>query len=436
MKKLLILFFVILNLSILGREVDMEQLKAQNDIMYINGEKEAFTGIARTYFDNGNIKEEIEFKNGMKDGTSKEYARNGSLREEAEFKNGEVNGIRKMYYDSGKLLLSQEWKDNEINGISKDYYENGNLSYESIDINGKKDGFIKFYYEDGTLERETSFKMGIQDGPTRTYFENGQLSSEGNYKNNIQEGKYKEYYENGNIRLTGQYKNGERVGKWIEYHQNGKVSREKIYDENTDEEKKTEGKKQIPPTVELEYNEKKSKYCLKGKNTPYTGEVKTFYDNGNTKSLNIYKDGIEVHSWLYSYFQNEKIEVEDTKNGDISERKLYNHKGGVSYHSIQNTKEDRGEDRMYYENGQLKNITRYVGLTFQFRKKEGLQEEYYENGKLELKAEFKNGTHNGKYEEYYKNGNLYKKGQCKDGEKIGYWEFYSEDGKLKDKRNY
>ena len=79
---------------------------------------------------------------------------------------------------------------------------------------------------------------------------------------------------------------------------------------------------------------------------------------------------------------------------------------------------------------------RYVGLTFQFRKKEGLQEEYYENGKLELKAEFKNGTHNGKYEEYYKNGNLYKKGQCKDGEKIGYWEFYSEDGKLKDKRNY
>lgn len=57
------------------------------------------------------------------------------------------------------------------------------------------------------------------------------------------EGKYKEYYENGNIRLTGQYKNGERVGKWIEYHQNGKVSREKIYDENTDEEKKTERKK-------------------------------------------------------------------------------------------------------------------------------------------------------------------------------------------------
>ena len=36
-----------------------------------------------------------------------------------------------------------------------------------------------------------------------------------------------------------------------------------------------------------------------------------------------------------------------------------------------------------------------------------LQEEYYENGKLEIKAEFKNGTHNGKYEEYYKNGNLY-----------------------------
>ena len=68
MKKLLILFFVVLNLSILGREVDMEQLKAQNDIMYINGEKEAFTGIARTYFDNGNIKEEIEFKNGMKTG--------------------------------------------------------------------------------------------------------------------------------------------------------------------------------------------------------------------------------------------------------------------------------------------------------------------------------------------------------------------------------
>ena len=92
MKKLLILSFIILSLSILGREVDMEQLKNQNDIMYIKGEKEAFTGTARTYFDNGNIKEEIEFKNGMKDGNSKEYARNGSLREEAEYKNGQLNG--------------------------------------------------------------------------------------------------------------------------------------------------------------------------------------------------------------------------------------------------------------------------------------------------------------------------------------------------------
>ena len=56
------------------------------------------SGINKEYYENGNIKEEISYKNGKLNGVSKEYYENGSLKSESTFIDGVLNGKVKEYY--------------------------------------------------------------------------------------------------------------------------------------------------------------------------------------------------------------------------------------------------------------------------------------------------------------------------------------------------
>lgn len=57
-----------------------------------------------------------------------EYDGSGEI---AEFKNGKLNGVSKAYYENGNLKLEVNFKDGKKNGLSKEYYENGKLIGEA-----------------------------------------------------------------------------------------------------------------------------------------------------------------------------------------------------------------------------------------------------------------------------------------------------------------
>ena len=117
-------------------------------------------GILKEYHENGNLLEEVPWKNGAREGIEKVYYENGNLFIEASYKNGVREGISKVYYENGKLALESPYKNNKIEGISKEYYENGNLWIETLYKNDKKDGISKAYYENGKLKSEAIFKEG------------------------------------------------------------------------------------------------------------------------------------------------------------------------------------------------------------------------------------------------------------------------------------
>ena len=56
------------------------------------------SGIIKEYYDNGEIKEEVSYKDGKLNGIFKEYYENGSLKSEGRFKNGFLDGKVKEYY--------------------------------------------------------------------------------------------------------------------------------------------------------------------------------------------------------------------------------------------------------------------------------------------------------------------------------------------------
>lgn len=143
------------------REVDFEKLEydEKTGLVYLEGEKEAFTGIAKQYYEDKSLKIEFPYKNGKMEGRGKEY------------------------YPSGKFKSDAFFVDGLLQGKSTGYYENGNLEYEENYKDGKLDGLIKEYYENGQVFIQENYKDGELDGESFNFNEDGSLRSKAVYKN-------------------------------------------------------------------------------------------------------------------------------------------------------------------------------------------------------------------------------------------------------------
>ena len=143
------------------REVDFEKLKydEKTGLVYLEGEKEAFTGIAKQYYEDKSLKIEFPYKNGKMEGRGKEY------------------------YPSGKFKSDAFFVDGLLQEKSTGYYENGNLEYEENYKDGKLDGLIKEYYENGQVFIQENYKDGELDGESFNFNEDGSFRSKAVYKN-------------------------------------------------------------------------------------------------------------------------------------------------------------------------------------------------------------------------------------------------------------
>ena len=156
------IIFVLTSLTIFAeREVDFEKLEydEKTKLLYVEGEKEAFTGIAKQYYEDKSLKIEFPYKNGKMEGRGKEY------------------------YPSGKFKSDAFFVDGLLQGKSTGYYENGNLEYEENYKDGKLDGLIKEYYENGQVFIQENYKDGELDGESFNFNEDGSFRSKAVYKN-------------------------------------------------------------------------------------------------------------------------------------------------------------------------------------------------------------------------------------------------------------
>jgi len=140
MKKIKVLFMVIFILLFAScgkpREVNITDTEIREGITYVKGETKAFTGIIKSYYENGNLESEGNFKDGKLNGLSKLYYENGNLKSEANFKDDKLEGLSKEYYENGNISTEANFKDDKLEGLLKLYYENGYL-------------IAQYYYKDG-----------------------------------------------------------------------------------------------------------------------------------------------------------------------------------------------------------------------------------------------------------------------------------------------
>jgi len=71
----------------------------------------------KTYFENGQLKTEIPYKDNLKNGTGVEYRINGSVYKTIQFKDGEIHGWVMEYYNDNTLYMSLPYNKGYVHGI-------------------------------------------------------------------------------------------------------------------------------------------------------------------------------------------------------------------------------------------------------------------------------------------------------------------------------
>ena len=197
---------------------DNGQIK--EDFNLLNGE---FHGICKSYFENGQLERYAKFENGNAIGKARSYYQNGQLKTEVNFIKGLKNGIYKSYSDNGNLSELITYINDEYNGLYEEYHYNGNPRLRGIASPGsgglggelfKKEGAWtewKYYNYDEQLEEKIT-KLGYKNhGPYELYYEDGDLKEKVNFKNGKKEGESYFFHKGEGQKYKGWYENDELI---------------------------------------------------------------------------------------------------------------------------------------------------------------------------------------------------------------------------------
>ena len=203
-------------------------------------------GLTITYYENGNIDEEVNYKNGKMNGEAKSYDENGKLNGRTIFKDDikleeevhKENEILKNTFKNGELVkqdictLNGTLKERRIlNGDEMEYstfYPNGNVKQKIL---AKDKTIIKeqIYARNGNIMSNSFFSDGKPVIELFEYYPDGKLFRKISTVNKMLNGDSIEYYPNGNIKEKTHFINNKEEGEHFFYDKNGNLIKTDIY---------------------------------------------------------------------------------------------------------------------------------------------------------------------------------------------------------------
>lgn len=110
------------------------------------------TTVKRLYYRNGQLREELSYRNAKLHGVLRTWHRNGRLASEEGYLNGTLHGLCRQWSERGRLLGSYRMEHGT--GIQKEWFENGRLKLELSTVDCLFCGRVRFFFRDGTLDTE------------------------------------------------------------------------------------------------------------------------------------------------------------------------------------------------------------------------------------------------------------------------------------------
>jgi antitoxin component YwqK of YwqJK toxin-antitoxin module len=233
--------------------------------LYKNGKRQ---GTAKEYDENGMVITVFEYRNdymisreyinrldakGQKTGLWQTFHDNGAVKEENMYKDGVLDGTSRLYSNIGKMLSDRTYKEGNIidDGILEkaeaeeiiEYYKDGvTMKRKGIYLNQVPIGMHIFYNNKGIAEKGIRYnENGVKTaegavneaekraGEWKVYFETGEVKAKGNYLNDRQNGEWDFYYSGGVTEQIGTFANGVMEGEWKWFNSKGTLLREETY---------------------------------------------------------------------------------------------------------------------------------------------------------------------------------------------------------------
>tara|TARA_B100001250_G_scaffold401956_1_gene414449 strand:- start:793 stop:1602 length:810 start_codon:yes stop_codon:yes gene_type:complete len=150
------------------------------------------------------------YKNGLPEGVWKEwYWQNSQLESEKNYKNGVLDGVITFWYLDGTMKKKHHFKNGKKHGLSESFWENGELYYALHYVHGEPEGECKEYDKNGMLRLSETYVNGKKEGLLTINYSSGELWNNIYFKNGEKHGSYKVWYKNGQEKFIGMYTDGE-----------------------------------------------------------------------------------------------------------------------------------------------------------------------------------------------------------------------------------
>lgn len=310
---------------------------------------------------------------------------------------------KKYYYDNGSLSSEGLMRNGKPDSYWKTYYKTGLLKSEGNRKDFLLDSIWIFYNEDGNKINSFNYKKGKKNGFKNTYNPiSGKIESAENYENDLKHGLSYFYFGPDSVSKVIPFDKGREHGTGYEYDKDGRVISIITYKNGF-----------------IAKNEKINR--LDDRNEKQ-GVWKTFYLNMNLKTECRYNNN-KLNGYYKEY--NEKGE----------EIKTIKYIDGIEQLEAQELVKLDVNVLDYYDNGKPKAI-----VTSKNGVKEGVERNYDSTGIIISGKVFKNGVliskgvvdeagkNQGPFEEFYSDGSLKCKGEYKNNKKSGPWVYFHPNG--------
>jgi hypothetical protein len=115
--------------------------------------------IQRTFYRNGQLREQMSLRNGRRHGVVRHWHKNGKRASEEPFKDGLLDGVCRHWNEAGRRL--GEYLIVHGTGLQREWHDNGKLQMEVWTVRGDFCGRNRIWLRDGTLLAERFYLHGL-----------------------------------------------------------------------------------------------------------------------------------------------------------------------------------------------------------------------------------------------------------------------------------
>ncbi len=165
----------------------------QDTLREVDGKKE---GLEVKRYDNGAVRETINWKSGKRHGQFRSYHKNGRLASECEFADGLREGVLREYNSSGEIAWEKPYVHDKLHGVRKQWFN------DSDETNNPQ-----------PIAAETHYEEGVAHGECVEYWSTGRVSKRGQHDHGEKEGTWTYYRQDGSLSSTVVFHQGKKVSE-------------------------------------------------------------------------------------------------------------------------------------------------------------------------------------------------------------------------------